>query len=233
MTEHKRIAIIPAYNEENSIVKQCDEIREKGRGYDILVINDCSEDATYEKCVSNDIKVISHAVNLGIGGTVQTGYRYAAANGYEFAVQIDGDGQHDASYLNSMYDALIKEKADMVIGSRFISKEGFQSTPFRRLGIRCFSFLIKILTGKTITDPTSGYRMIGSTLIKEFAEDYPQDYPEPESIVRALRQGRKIVEVPVVMRERSAGRSSIGLAASVYYMIKVTIAIILERMRND
>ncbi len=233
MAEHKRIVIIPAFNEEQSIVRQCDEIREKGHGYDILVVNDCSEDDTHGKCLNNDIKVIDHTVNLGIGGAVQSGYRYAAANGYEVAVQIDGDGQHDAAYLNDMYDALVKENADMVIGSRFLANEGFLSTPLRRVGIRFFSLLIKILTGKTISDPTSGYRMIGGGLIKEFAEDYPQDYPEPESVVRAIRRGKKIVEVPVVMRDRSAGRSSIGAAASVYYMIKVTIAIILERMRND
>ncbi len=233
MTVHKRIVIIPAFNEEQSVVGQCNEIRKKTGEFDIIVINDCSQDATRRCCINNNIKVLDHAVNLGIGGTVQTGYRYAYANGYEIAVQIDGDGQHDASYLDDMYDALIKENADMVIGSRFLSNEGFQSTALRRVGIRFFSFLIKILTGKIITDPTSGYRMIGTRLIKRFAEDYPQDYPEPESVVRAIRQGMKIVEIPVAMRDRSFGRSSIGVVDSVYYMIKVTIAIILERMRND
>ena len=233
MTGHKRIVIIPAFNEEQSIAVQCDEIRKQGEEFDILVVNDCSEDDTYRKCLENDIKVMDLAVNLGISGSVQTGYRYAADNGYEVAVQIDGDGQHDAAYLKYMYDALVNENADMVIGSRFLSNEGFQSTPLRRIGIRYFSCLIKMLTGKTITDPTSGYRMIGSGLLREFAEDYPQDYPEPESVVRAVRRGKKIVEVPVVMRNRKTGRSSIGAFASVYYMIKVTIAIIMERMRND
>ncbi len=232
MTGCKRIAIIPAFNEERSIARQCDEIRKNSGEFDILVVNDCSEDGTGSRCLENDIKVIDHAINLGIGGAVQTGYRYAAAGGYEVAVQIDGDGQHDAAYLGVMYDALVKENADMVIGSRFLVNEGFRSSPLRRIGIRYFSVLIKILTGQTITDPTSGYRMVGSRLINEFADDYPQDYPEPESVVRAIRQGKKIVEVPVRMRDRSFGKSSIGLAASVYYMIKVTIAIVLERMRN-
>ena len=227
----KKIVIIPAFNEENSIVNQYKEVCDKAHGYDVIVVNDCSNDNTYSNCIDNGIMVINHAVNLGIGGAVQTGYKYAAINGYEIAVQIDGDGQHDAAYLDKMYDALIKEKADMVIGSRFLENEGFRSTPLRRIGIRFFSRLIKTLTGETISDPTSGYRIVGRRLLKEFADNYPQDYPEPESLVRVIRQGRKIVEVPVVMRERSSGMSSIRLASSVYYMIKVTIAIILERMR--
>ncbi len=232
MAAYRKIAIIPAYNEGDSVVAQCSEIRRTNGEYDIVVINDCSTDNTYINCRDNNIRVIDHAVNLGIGGAVQTGYRYAAANNYEVAVQIDGDGQHDPTYLDNMYDALIKENADMVIGSRFLANEGFLSTPLRRLGIRYFSFIIMLLTGRRITDPTSGFRMVGSDLIREFADDYPQDYPEPESIVRILGQGKRIVEVPVVMRDRRAGRSSITLAASVYYMIKVTIAIILERMRH-
>ncbi len=229
----KKIVIIPAFNEEKSIIRQCEEVHKKAKGFDVLVVNDCSEDETYRLCVDNGIKVINHSVNLGIGGAVQTGYRYALHNGYEVAVQIDGDGQHDASFLGDMYETLVKERADMVIGSRFLTNEGFQSTPLRRLGIDFFTFLIRLLTGKTITDPTSGCRMIGSELLEEFAKDYPQDYPEPESVVRAIRKGKKIVEIPVMMRDRRTGRSSIGVTAAVYYMIKVTIAIILERIRND
>ena len=231
MTEQKKLVIIPAFNEEQSIAGQCDEVRKKAGEYDIIVINDCSTDNTYGNCLANSVKVIDHAVNLGIGGAVQTGFRFAASAGYDVAVQIDGDGQHDAAFLRDMYDILIKERADMVIGSRFIGNDGFQSTPLRRIGIRYFSWLIRSLTGKTITDPTSGYRMVGRRLICDFANDYPQDYPEPESIVRSLRRGYRIVEVPVVMRPRKTGRSSIRLTASVYYMIKVTIAIVLERIR--
>ncbi len=233
MNKNKRIAIVPAFNEEQSVVEQCYEIQKNTEGFDLIVINDCSTDETSKNCLDNDIKVINHSINLGIGGAVQTGYRYAAIGGYELAVQIDGDGQHDSSYLKDMCDAFEREKADMVIGSRFLMNEGYQSTSLRRIGIRYFSLLIKMLTGQTITDPTSGYRMIGSRLINEFAADYPQDYPEPESIVRILRQGRKVVEVPVVMRDRRSGRSSIGFTASVYYVIKVTLAIILERIRYN
>ncbi len=232
MVEHRKLVIIPAYNEENSIVGQWNEVRKKARDYDVIVVNDCSQDKTLDICTKSGIKVIDHAVNLGIGGAVQTGYRYAYQNGYDIAVQIDGDGQHDAGYLVDMYEILVREGADMVIGSRFLGSGGYRSTFFRRIGICYFSVLIKLLTGHTVTDPTSGFRMVGPKLISQFAGDYPQDYPEPESIVRILMQGCKVAEAGVIMRERQNGRSSISPAASVYYMIKVTIAMILERMRK-
>lgn len=232
MVEHKKLVIIPAFNEEESIIGQYNEVKEKAEGYDILVINDCSKDMTHRLCVDNHVKVLDLAVNLGIGGAMQTGYRYALLNGYDVAVQIDGDGQHDPAYLNEMYRALVSQGADMVIGSRFIEREGYQSTLLRRLGIKYFTMIIRHMTGHTVTDPTSGFRMAGKELIGQFAKDYPQDYPEPESVVRILGQGKKVVEVPVIMRRRRGGISSIHLTASVYYMIKVTIAIILERMRK-
>ena len=170
-------------------------------------------------------------INLGIGGAVQTGYKYAAMNGYDYAVQIDGDGQHDPAYLGMMFDTMINEKADMVIGSRFIEKEGFQSSTARRFGISFFSGLIKLLTGVTVTDPTSGMRLVNRSIIELFARDYPRDYPEPESIVAVLKRKHKVVECPVVMKKRQAGHSSINIRSSVYYMIKVSIAIIMERIR--
>ncbi|MBR6329693.1 MAG: glycosyltransferase family 2 protein [Lachnospiraceae bacterium] len=228
----KKLVIIPAYNEERSIIKQCSEVIDTG-GYDIIVVNDGSRDATLQLCRENGIKVLDLAVNLGIGGAMQAGYRYALQRGYDIAVQVDGDGQHDPAFLGAMYDALISQNADMVIGSRFIENEGYQSTASRRLGIRYFSGLMGILTGQALTDPTSGFRMVGRELIREFAANYPHDYPEPESAVRLLLQNRKILEIPVKMRERSGGRSSIGLKGSVYYMIKVTLAILLERMRKN
>ena len=225
--------MVPAYNEERSVVEQCREVAAASGDFDIVVINDGSTDDTLKMCRDNGIRVLDHAINLGIGGALQTGYRYAYINGYDAAVQVDGDGQHDPSYLEDMYSTLVSEGADMVIGSRFINKEGYQSTSLRRIGIKYFTKLIRFLTGHEITDPTSGFRIVGKELIREFAADYPQDYPEPESLVRILGQGRKVVEVPVRMRERSGGKSSIGLKDSVYYMIKVTIAIVLERMRKS
>lgn len=227
----KKLVIIPAYNEENTIVAQVEDVRAKAPDYDIVVINDGSEDSTLDLCRKNHIFCMDLPVNLGIGGAVQTGYRYAAEHGYEIAVQIDGDGQHDPAELPLLYETLVREGADMVIGSRFIEKRGDQSTPFRRIGIRFFSALIRLLTGTAVTDPTSGFRMVNSTLIAEFASDYPQDYPEPESLVRVLKKGFRVAQAPVEMRARQGGRSSIRLCSSCYYMIKVTIAVILERMR--
>ena len=171
-------------------------------------------------------------MNLGIGGAVQTGYKYAYENGYDVAVQVDGDGQHDPEFLSTMAEYLIEHRVDMVIGSRFIEKKGFQSSITRRMGIKFFSGLIKVLTGKTITDPTSGLRMIGRNVMEIFSQDYPRDYPEPESIVAVLRKNMKIEEIPVVMLERQGGVSSISPKKSIYYMVKVTLAILIERMRK-
>jgi len=228
----KRLAVLPAYNEEKNLPALYRELREKAPEYDVLAVNDGSTDGTLACCRENGIPALDLAVNLGIGGAVQAGYRYAAEHGYGIAVQVDGDGQHDPAFLESMYEKLLSEDADMVIGSRFLEREGYQSTALRRQGIRYLSRLIRLLTGKTVTDPTSGFRMVRRPVIEVFAEDYPQDYPEPESLVRLLRQGKKVVEVPVRMRERSGGASSIGKSASMGYLIKVTAAILLERMRN-
>lgn len=227
----KKLIIIPAYNEEENIINLINEIKRSAPDFDHVVINDCSMDSTLELCKNNGFNVIDLPINLGIGGAVQTGYKYAAMNGYDYAVQIDGDGQHDPKYLGLMYDAITAENADMVIGSRFIEKEGFQSSMARRVGIRFFSMMIRFLTGMTVTDPTSGMRLVNKSIITLFANDYPRDYPEPESIVAVLKRKYKVVECPVVMKERQAGQSSINIKSSVYYMIKVSIAMIMERIR--
>ena len=229
----KKIIIIPAYNEEESIYNTVKELIEKSPEFDYVVINDCSTDRTREICEQEGFNVINLPINLGIGGAVQTGYRYAYIKDYDCAVQVDGDGQHDVTYLKQMADYLQKEKVDMVIGSRFIEKEGFQSSFLRRVGIRFFTVLIKLLTGVKITDPTSGLRMIGKNTLELFAKDYPKDYPEPETTVAALRRGLRVAEIPVIMRERSGGQSSISFKKSVYYMIKVPLAIIAECLRFD
>lgn len=226
----KKLVIIPAYNEEASIVNTVQDILDHAPGFDYVVINDCSKDCTLQRCRENGLNVIDLPVNLGIGGGIQTGYRYAVEHGYDMAVQFDGDGQHDASYLQAMADRLERDDLDMVIGSRFIENEGFQSTGLRRFGINFFKFLIKLLYGGTITDATSGMRMCSRRVMEEFSVDYPQDYPEPETVARLLRKKYKVREIPVVMRERSAGTSSINPAKSVYYMIKVSLAILVERL---
>lgn len=228
----KKLIVIPAYNEEANIEKTVRAIQKDAEGFDYVIINDCSVDKTRMICEENGFNVINLPINLGIGGAVQTGYRYAYEQGYDVAVQVDGDGQHDPEFLNIMADYLIKNELDMVIGSRFIEKKGFQSSRARRIGINFFSALIKLLTGKRITDPTSGLRMIGRNVMAIFARDYPRDYPEPESVVAVLRQNLKVEEIPVIMHERMGGVSSISLKKSVYYMIKVTLAILIERIRQ-
>jgi len=228
----KKLIIIPAYNEAPLIARTIREVRASAPDFDFIVINDCSRDDTARICEENGAALISHAVNLGIGGAMQTGYRYAWDNGYECAVQIDGDGQHDPAFLGEMYRIMIREKADMVIGSRFAAETGYRAPLMRRWGIRYFSALIRLLTGVRITDPTSGMRMIGRKQIRMFAQDYPADYPEPETLVRLLLKEQKVIEVPVRMRRRTAGRSSIRLKDSAYYLIKVTLAILAERIRN-
>ena len=215
----KRLIIITAYNEEDSIEATVLGIQEKMSGFEYVVINDCSTDATRQICEKNNFNVVNLPINLGIGGAVQTGYIYARDNGYDIAVQMDGDGQHDAGFIQEMAAHLEQNNADLVIGSRFIKKEGFQSSRLRRAGILYFTWLIKLCTGHTITDPTSGYRMAGRRVIEMFAQDYPKDYPEPETVVKILRHGFQVEEIPVIMRERQGGVSSISMIKSVYYML--------------
>lgn len=227
----KKLVIIPAYNERKSILKTVNDVLENAPGFDYVVINDCSTDDTLKFCRENGLNVVNLPINLGIGGAVQTGYLYALEHDYDMAVQFDGDSQHDASYLNVMAEYMQNRELDMVIGSRFIDREGFQSSLLRRIGIRYFTVLIKILTGKTILDPTSGMRLVNKEIIKIYANDYPRDYPEPESVVTILGKGKKVAEIPVIMRERSEGVSSISMKKSIYYMVKVTLAILMERLR--
>ena len=228
----KKLVIIPAYNESASIVNTVNDIKKNAPDFDYVVINDRSKDNTYKICVDNNINVLDLPLNLGIGGAVQTGYWYALENGSDIAVQFDGDGQHDAKYLGVMVDSLVSNNADMVIGSRFIEKQGFQSSVARRFGIKYFSALIKLLTGNRITDPTSGYRMCNKKVIELFVNNYPKDYPEPEVVTSVLRKKLNVIEIPVVMRPREEGVSSISLKKSVYYMFKVTLAIMIERIRK-
>ena len=228
----RKLVIIPAYNEQASIVKTVNDIKQNAPEFDFIVVNDCSTDGTLDVCLKNQIKCLNLPINLGIGGAVQAGYLYGVREGYDLAVQFDGDGQHRAVYLEQMVRVMQEQEADMVIGSRFITNEGFQSSKIRRLGIKHFNILIKILTGQNITDPTSGMRMVNKDIMKLFSEDYPKDYPEPESVVQIIADGRKVMEVPVLMNERSEGVSSISPLKSVYYMIKVTIAMVIARFKR-
>ena len=229
----KKLIIIPVYNESEVILSTVETIRREAPDFDYLVVNDCSTDSTKQILEEHRLNFLDLPVNLGIGGAVQTGYMYAYRHGYDMAVQVDGDGQHDPAFLKTMADHLENHHCDMVIGSRFIRKEGFQSSRARRMGIQWFSWLIRMMTGVTITDPTSGLRMVGRRGMELFSKDYPRDYPEPETIVTLLNRNLKIEEIPVIMRERQGGTSSINLKKSVYYMVKVSLAILFERSRKN
>ncbi len=228
----KSLVIIPAYNEEKSIERTVLDIKENAKSFDYIIVNDCSKDHTLDICKEKGLNVLNLPINLGIGGAVQTGYLYAFQNGYDYAVQFDGDGQHDAKYLEEMRDYMENNNVDMLVGSRFIQKEGFQSSGLRRFGIRYFSALIKLLTRVRITDPTSGMRMANRSVMEIYSHCYPKDYPEPESAVAIINAGKKIEEYPVVMKKREEGVSSISSVRSVYYMIKVTLAILVEKLRK-
>lgn len=226
----KRLIIIPAYNEAQNIVQVIDNLIENYPQFDYIIINDGSSDNTGDICRINKYNVVSLPINLGIGGAVQTGYRYAQKYGYDIAIQMDGDGQHDPLYLDDMCKLIELGNADAVVGSRFIKREGFQSSVSRRFGIMFLSIWGKLLTGVRLRDITSGYRAVGKSLIDIYAEDYPFDYPEPEAMVIASIWGYRIEEVPVVMKERAGGNSSITFRKSVYYMIKVTLAMFIRRL---
>ncbi|MBP3576542.1 MAG: glycosyltransferase family 2 protein [Lachnospiraceae bacterium] len=228
----KTLIIIPAYNEAENIQKVIEDLKINYPQYDYLIVNDCSKDTTEQICKENNYNFVSLPVNLGIGGGVQTGYRYAYMNGYDIAVQHDGDGQHDPAYIEKVIQPIVDGQADITIGSRFLEGEGFQSSSSRRAGIMFLSTLIRICSGAKVKDVTSGFRAVNREYIKMYAEDYPIDYPEPEAIVQAKLAGARIQEIPVVMRERENGVSSINLKRSIYYMAKVSIAIVICRIAH-
>ena len=233
----KILIIIPAYNEEANILKTCEKIinynMKNKTNYDMIVINDGSIDNTQKILEDNNISHINLIHNLGIGGAVQTGYKYAYDNNYDIAIQFDGDGQHKIEYVKELINCIEKDKVDMSIGSRFIdkNKSGFKSSKTRRLGIKIISIFIKILTGKKIYDTTSGFRACNKQLIKKFAKEYPLEYPEPTTTTEILRLNYKILEIPVEMEERVAGVSSIHAWKNVYYMINVILTILLMKRR--
>jgi len=224
------LVLIPAYNESLNlpfVVKQLEEIKISNVSLDYLIINDGSTDNTRDVCLKNHFHFLDLPFNLGIGGAVQTGYLYAYFHDYDIAIQFDGDGQHDAHYIACLIDEIVLGN-DMVIGSRFTKVlTSFQSTKVRRIGISFLASLIHFCTGVKVSDPTSGFRAVNKKGIELFARYYPSDYPEPDTIVLALRNHFKVKEVPVKMKERQNGKSSIGVISGIYYMIKVSLSIIL------
>ena len=226
----KKIIVIPAYNEEGNLEKTVRDIRENAPDFDYVIVNDCSTDNTLGMCREKGFSYLNLPVNLGIGGGVQCGYQYAVHNGYDVTVQMDGDGQHDPAYLMQVVQPVLDGKLDMCIGSRFIKCESFQTSFMRRVGIRFLSWLIHILCAQRILDVTSGFRATGPQLTAYFAEHYASDYPEPEAILAATLAGFRVGEAPVVMKERQGGVSSIRSFKSAYYMIKVSLSLIIDRL---
>ncbi len=226
----KVLIIIPAYNEEESIERVVDNLVENFPQYDYIVVNDCSNDSTEQILKRRRYNYISLPANLGIGGAVQSGYIYATQNDYDIAIQIDGDGQHDPAYIEKLIEPIINDEADMTIGSRFIEKKGFQTSLMRRFGIKLIKFVIKLCCGTKVTDTTSGFRASSKELTSLFAKEYAFDYPEPEAIVAASLHGFRVKDVAVEMKERDGGKSSINALRSLYYMIKVPVALIILRL---
>jgi len=220
----KCLIIVPAFNEEKNIYNVVTSIKNNNIFADVLVINDGSKDKTYFEARKAGAEVINLSENLGIGGAVQTGYIYALNKDYDVAVQIDGDGQHDPKDLEKLIKQMEANNVDMVIGSRFIEKTNYIPNIFRAIGIRYFSKLVSILCRSNYYDTTSGYRLINKKGIRLFAKYYPRDYPEVETIVYAFKNGLKVKEIGVNMRQRYEGKSSITPIKSIYYMIKVTLS---------
>lgn len=227
----KVLTIIPAYNEEKSIADVIYQVKLNLPENDIVVVNDGSNDATSEKAVEAGARVINLPFNLGIGGAMQTGYIYAKNNNYDIAIQVDGDGQHSPVYISSLMQPILQGKADMVIGSRFIEKTYYRPSLARKTGIIFFSSLVKVLTNWKIKDTTSGFRVVNKKIIHYFSNYYPTDYPEVDILIKLYRKGLKIMEVPVEMQERKTGRSSITPLRSIYYMIKVTISLLIGTLK--
>lgn len=232
----KVLIIIPSYNEELNIKNTVDRLKKviatSKYNIDYIVINDGSTDNTSRVCFDNNFNTINLIENLGIGGCVQTGYKYALKNNFDVAIQFDGDGQHDENYIDKLIDSIYAGN-DFVIGSRFVKKlSKFTSTASRKLGIKIISGIIKVFTGKTIYDTTSGFRAANRKVIEIFCKDYPQEYPEPESTVNLICKNLKIDEIPVNMYEREHGKSSIYLHKNVYYMISVCLSIIIRSIKS-
>ncbi len=230
----KKLVIVPAYNEEKNIERVIVGIQREAPDHDILVINDGSEDRTSEIVRSfESVNIVDLPMNLGIGGAVQTGFIYCWEKGYDICVQVDGDGQHKPSEIKKIEEPIIRDEADMVIGSRFLGSSPYKTTFFRRTGIKIFYFANRLFLGEKIKDSTSGFRAYNRKAVEVLRKYYPDDYPEPEAIFILKKKGLRIKEVGVEMEERKGGRSSITFFRAIYYMIKVSIGIAIHMLRKE
>lgn len=221
------LVIVPVHNEAEALGGVLAELRQYGAAYDVVVVNDGSTDKTAAVARAAGYPVLDLCLNLGIGGAVQAGFKYALERGYAIAVQMDGDGQHRADQIEALVAPVRASECEMSNGSRFLGDGDYEGSVSRRLGTRFLSWLCALVTGQRITDATSGFRAFGPRALRYLVSYYPADYPEPEAVVLLSRRGLPIREVPVRMRPRQAGRSSIGGARTVYYMAKVSVALLL------
>jgi len=228
----RRIVIIPARNEEDSVAGVIGEIRAADPDFVVVVVDDGSTDRTAQAAEATGAIVLRLPYNLGIGGAVQTGYQYARENDFDIAVQVDGDGQHDPSEIARLLEPILDGRADMVVGTRFAEGGGYRGTRMRRVGIHLFAAIVSLIVRQRVTDTTSGFRAVNRRAIRLFALYYPHDYPEVEATVVLSRHGLKMVEVPVQMRIRETGNSSITAVRSVYYMVKVLLALFIGLFRR-
>jgi glycosyltransferase involved in cell wall biosynthesis len=228
----RSIAIVPARNEEASLGPLLAEIRAAEPDLGIVVINDGSTDATAQVAAAARVPVVNLPFNVGIGGTVQTGYQYALEHGYDIAIQVDGDGQHDPSEIGRVLEPILEDRADLVVGTRFVSGGGYRGTRARRVGIHIFASVVSLMVGQRVSDTTSGFRAVNRKALRLFASQYPHDYPEVESIVLLSRHGLRMLEVPVQMRVLETGASSITALSAAYYMIKVLLALFIGLFRR-
>ena len=226
------LIIVPAYNEEKSLPGVIQDIKDHAAYADVLVVDDGSRDGTARLAASLGVNVLSLPFNLGIGGAMQAGYLYADRQGYDIAVQFDGDGQHVASEIEKLLGPITSGSADIVAGSRFLIPGGYQAPLSRKIGMCIFSFLLSRILGTRVTDTTSGFRAANRRVIEYFARHYPEDYPEVETLVLLHKKRFRIIEVPVMMCERTGGRSSITAVRSVYYMVKVLLAILVDLLKK-
>lgn len=225
------LAIVPAFNESDSIARVVGELNRHLPHFDVLVIDDGSVDATLWR-IPRTARAVSLPFNLGIGGAMQTGYRYAAMHGYDVAVQVDADGQHPPSQVQLLVDELNKGEADAVIGSRFLKTIKYRQTLSRMVGIHVLRWTIQLLAGLWVTDPTSGFRAVNRRVIRLYAHWYPEDYPEPEVVLLLHKSGYRVRELQVEMHERTTGQTSIPLLRGLFYVVKVCTCLMLDMLRD-
>ena len=227
MNSPRVLVIVPAHNEEESLPVTLDELREKAPGLDVLVVDDGSRDRTAQVARDRGVPVVSHAVNLGVGGALQTGFRWALRHGYDVGVQLDADGQHDPACLEALLEPVLDGACDVSIGSRYVARSGYRAPLARRLGMMLFSSVVRLSVGQRITDTTSGFRAYDREVMEICQHDFPKDFPDAPLLIDLARRGFRLFEVPVEMRARQGGRSSIGAARAAYYIVKVSLAILI------